>query len=97
MITLSWREPFARDYPHRHPTPSDSGGRPPLAWRAKALRRGETGAMKYVYFLQLKNGDIYVGSTNDRVLQALVISFFEVAVTMSSDKNRRPVRVHLLI
>ena len=27
--------------------------------------RRETGAVWYVYFLQLKNGDIYVGSTND--------------------------------
>jgi predicted GIY-YIG superfamily endonuclease len=27
--------------------------------------RRETGAVWYVYFLQLKNGDLYVGSTND--------------------------------
>jgi predicted GIY-YIG superfamily endonuclease len=27
--------------------------------------RRETGAMWYVYFLQLSNNDIYVGSTND--------------------------------
>jgi putative endonuclease len=27
--------------------------------------RRETGALWYVYFLELRNGDIYVGSTND--------------------------------
>lgn len=31
----------------------------------EASWRRETGAVWYVYFLQLNNGDIYVGSTND--------------------------------
>jgi hypothetical protein len=29
------------------------------------LRRRETGAVWYVYFLQVSNGDIYVGSADD--------------------------------
>jgi putative endonuclease len=30
-----------------------------------ARKAWETGAVWYVYFLQLSNGDIYVGSTDD--------------------------------
>jgi hypothetical protein len=48
-----------------------TGGGPPEDGRAKGVSRSSAGAqgdcsrLWYVYFLELKNGDIYVGSTDD--------------------------------
>jgi predicted GIY-YIG superfamily endonuclease len=56
---------------HRHPAPKASGGWPLEVFGVRVISRsgeaaqGDRCPMWYVYFLELINGDIYVGSTND--------------------------------
>src|SRR5690242_16140679 len=58
-------------HPLRHPARPASGGGPPRSGsegrspEAAEQRKETDDVMWYVYFLQLSNGDIYVGSTND--------------------------------